>query len=72
VADALVATASGLFIAMLGLVAFNAFNNQVRMILLQMDSLKTMLLNRMDGHPVLGAADIRDTAPAAVVMARAG
>ena len=72
VADALVATASGLFIAMLGLVAFNAFNNQVRMILLQMDSLKTMLLNRMDGHPVLGAEGIRDTVPAAVVMARAG
>ena len=54
VADALVATASGLFIAMLGLVAFNAFNNQVRMILLQLDSLKTMLLNRMDGHPMVG------------------
>ncbi|WP_319025892.1 MotA/TolQ/ExbB proton channel family protein, partial [Acidithiobacillus ferriphilus] len=30
VADALVATATGLFIAMLGLIAFNAFNNQVR------------------------------------------
>jgi biopolymer transport protein ExbB len=53
VADALVATATGLFIAMLGLVAFNAFNNQVRQILLQLDSVKTMLLNRMDGQPMM-------------------
>ncbi|MHB0871920.1 MAG: MotA/TolQ/ExbB proton channel family protein [Acidithiobacillus ferrooxidans] len=53
VADALVATATGLFIAMLGLMAFNAFNNQVRQILLQLDSVKTMLLNRMDGQPMI-------------------
>ena len=52
VADALVATATGLFIAMTGLVAFNAFNNQVRQILLQLDSVKTILLNSMDGHPM--------------------
>jgi biopolymer transport protein ExbB len=53
VADALVATASGLFIAMLGLLAYNAFSNQVRQITNQLDSLKTVLLNRMDGHPVV-------------------
>ncbi|MGC9127605.1 MAG: MotA/TolQ/ExbB proton channel family protein [Acidithiobacillus sp.] len=53
VADALVATASGLFIAILGLLAFNGFNNQVRQILLQLDSVKTMLINRMDGQPML-------------------
>jgi biopolymer transport protein ExbB len=53
VADALVATASGLFIAMLGLVAYNAFSNQVRQIVNQLDSLKTVLLNRMDGEPVV-------------------
>ena len=52
VADALVATATGLFVAMTGLVAFNAFNNQVRQILLQLDSVKTILLNSMDGHPM--------------------
>ena len=52
VADALVTTAMGLFTAILGLIAFNAFNNQVRQILLAMDSVKTMLLNRMDGHPM--------------------
>jgi len=53
VADALVSTASGLFIAILGLLAFNGFNNQVRRILLQLDSIKTMLINRMDGQPIL-------------------
>jgi len=53
VADALVATASGLFIAMLGLLAFNAYNNQVRLILHQLDSVRTMLLNRLDGAPVV-------------------
>ncbi|AEK58000.1 MULTISPECIES: MotA/TolQ/ExbB proton channel family protein [Acidithiobacillus] len=61
VADALVATASGLFIAILGLLAFNGFNNQVRRILLQLDSVKTMLINRMDGQPMLnpeGDADV--------------
>lgn len=53
VADALVATASGLFIAMLGLLAYNAFSNQVRQITNQLDSLKAVLLNRMDGQPVV-------------------
>jgi len=55
VADALVAMASGLFIVILGLLTFNDINNKVRQILLQLDSLKTMLLNRMDGHPMIGA-----------------
>ncbi|MHB8254311.1 MAG: MotA/TolQ/ExbB proton channel family protein [Acidiferrobacter sp.] len=53
IADALVATASGLFVAMTGLLAFNALNNKVRVILHQLDLVKTMLLNRMDGAPVL-------------------
>lgn len=55
VADALVATASGLFIAMVGLLAFNAYNNQIRVILHQLDSVRTMLLNRLDGAPVVPA-----------------
>lgn len=72
VADALVSTASGLFIAMLGLLTFNAFNNQVRMILLQLDSVKTMLINRMDGQPVVTFdAEGRPNAEA-VPVARAG
>lgn len=52
IADALIATASGLFIAIVGLLNFNGFNNQVRQIMQQMDSLKVMLLNRLDGQPM--------------------
>jgi biopolymer transport protein ExbB len=52
VADALVATAFGIFIAMLGLAAFNALNNQVRIVIHQLDSLKMMIINRTDGVPV--------------------
>lgn len=46
VADALVATAFGLFIAMLGLSGFNALSNQVRIVVHQLDSLKVILTNR--------------------------
>ena len=49
VAEALVATGSGLLIAILGLVAFNALNNSVRLAMHQMETLKIMLVNRMDG-----------------------
>ncbi|TQN49503.1 MotA/TolQ/ExbB proton channel family protein [Acidithiobacillus thiooxidans] len=72
VADALVSTASGLFIAMLGLLTFNAFNNQVRMILLQLDSVKTMLINRMDGQPVVTFDTEGRPNAEAVAVARAG
>lgn len=47
VADALVATATGIFIAMLGLAAFNTLSDRVRLVLLQLDTVKTMLLNRV-------------------------
>ncbi len=57
IADALVATASGLFVAMTGLLAFNALNNKVRGVLHQLDIVKTMLLNRLDGAPVVMPAD---------------
>lgn len=50
VADALVATAFGIFIAMLGLTGFNALSNQVRLIMHQLDSMKMMIVNRMP-HP---------------------
>ncbi len=53
VADALVATAFGIFIAMLGLAAFNALSNKVRLILHQLDSMKMMILNRTDGTGVV-------------------
>ncbi|MDR3717867.1 MAG: MotA/TolQ/ExbB proton channel family protein [Bryobacteraceae bacterium] len=52
VADALVATAFGLFIAMLGLTGFNALSNQVRLVVHQLDTLKMMIVNRTDGSPV--------------------
>jgi biopolymer transport protein ExbB len=50
VAEALLATASGLFIAILGLMFFNGLNNRVRVIMHQLDTLKMMLLNRMYPH----------------------
>ncbi len=53
VADALVATAFGIFIAMLGLAAFNALSNQIRLVLHQLDSMKMMIINRTDGVPVI-------------------
>lgn len=49
VADALVATAFGILIAMLGLAAFNMLQNQVRLILHQLETIRTMVLNRTDG-----------------------
>ncbi len=57
VADALVATAFGLFIAMLGLTGFNALSNQVRLIVHQLDLLKMMIVNRTDGAPVMSASN---------------
>lgn len=46
IAEALLATASGLLIAMIGLIFFNALNTRVRVILHQMETIKVMLLNR--------------------------
>jgi biopolymer transport protein ExbB len=46
VADALLATACGIFIAMIGLAAYNALSNQVRLVLHQLDSLRIMIVNR--------------------------
>lgn len=50
VAEALLATASGLFIAILGLFFFNALNNRVRVIIHQLETMKVMLVNRMYSH----------------------
>ncbi len=70
VADALIATAFGIFIAMLGLAAFNALNNQVRIVLHQLDSMKMMIMNRTDGVPVVPVRRAGETLRA-VEMARA-
>jgi biopolymer transport protein ExbB len=48
IAEALIATASGLFIAIIGLVFFNGLHNRVRLVLHQMETIKVMLLNRHD------------------------
>jgi biopolymer transport protein ExbB len=58
VADALVATAFGIFIAMLGLTGYNALTNQVRLILHQLDSMKLLIVNRVDG-PVTPSLRVR-------------
>ena len=47
VAEALIATACGLFIAIVGLVFFNGMNIRVRLIVHQMETLKYMLINRL-------------------------
>jgi biopolymer transport protein ExbB len=50
VAEALLATAFGLVIAIIGLFFFNALNNRVRVIMHQLETLKVMLLNRLYLH----------------------
>lgn len=47
VAEALIATASGLFVAMVGLVFFNGFHNRVRVLVHQLETLKIALVNRL-------------------------
>jgi len=50
IAEALVATACGLLIAMVGLIFFNWLNTHVRVIVHQLETLKVMLLNRRAGQ----------------------
>jgi biopolymer transport protein ExbB len=50
IAEALIATASGLLIAMIGLVFFNWLNTKVRTIVHQMEIIKVMILNRRFGR----------------------
>ncbi|WP_083251243.1 MotA/TolQ/ExbB proton channel family protein [Acidihalobacter yilgarnensis] len=47
VAEALIATASGLCIAIIGLFFFNNLNNRARVVMHQLETLKLMLANRM-------------------------
>ncbi|MCE5360599.1 MotA/TolQ/ExbB proton channel family protein [Candidatus Igneacidithiobacillus taiwanensis] len=49
VAEALLATASGLVIAIIGLVTFNGLHNRMRLVVHQMETLRTMLTNRLEG-----------------------
>lgn len=48
IAEALIATASGLLIAIIGLVFFNALHTRVRIIVHQLETIKIMLVNRRD------------------------
>jgi biopolymer transport protein ExbB len=48
IAEALVATACGLLIAMVGLVFLNGLNNRVRQLVHQLETLKHVLVNRLD------------------------
>jgi biopolymer transport protein ExbB len=48
IAEALIATASGLLIAIVGLVFFNALHTRVRTIVHQLETIKIMLVNRHD------------------------
>jgi biopolymer transport protein ExbB len=66
VAEALVATASGLFVAMLGLVFFNGLHNRVRSVVHQLETLKVALVNRMAGAAHEQAARSERDAPRAV------
>lgn len=53
IAEALIATASGLLVAMVGLVFFNWLSTKVRLIVHQMETIKLMLLNRRLGTTVI-------------------
>ncbi|EEA01922.1 MotA/TolQ/ExbB proton channel [Burkholderia sp. H160] len=47
VAEALIATASGLFVAMIGLVFFNGLHTRVRGVVHQLETVKAALVNRL-------------------------
>ncbi len=48
VANALVTTAAGIFVAMVGLLGYNGLTNAARLVLHQMETLRTLLLNRVN------------------------
>jgi biopolymer transport protein ExbB len=76
VAEALIATASGLFVAMIGLVFFNGLHNRVRLVVHQLDTLKTALVNRLtsDIPDVQVAREVETEIPRGVIgsLARRG
>jgi biopolymer transport protein ExbB len=58
IAEALIATASGLLIAIIGLLFFNALHTRVRIIVHQLETIKIMLVNR---HERLAPSAARGT-----------
>ncbi|WNC92610.1 MotA/TolQ/ExbB proton channel family protein [Paraburkholderia sp. FT54] len=65
VAEALIATASGLFVAMIGLVFFNGLHNRVRSIVHQLETVKTALVNRLARTSQEGSKAVREAPRAA-------
>lgn len=51
IAESLLATASGLVVAMVGLIFFNGLNTRIRLVVHQLETVKVMLLNRLDRLP---------------------
>ena len=68
IAEALIATACGLFIAMIGLVFFNALHTRVRLIVHQLETLKVMLVNR---HHRLGSPPTSSRVPVELIRTQA-
>lgn len=68
VAEALIATATGLLIAMVGMVFLNSLNNRVRLMVHQLETLKQVLINRFARN----ADEIKPAARPSVALARAG
>jgi biopolymer transport protein ExbB len=73
IAEALVATGAGLFIAIIAVLFLNHFNKRIRLALHQMDLLKVMVLNRLyGGGSVHQGVSVRDAHAASVTEMKAG
>lgn len=76
IAEALVATGAGLFIAIIAVLFLNHFNKRVRLALHQMDLLKVMVINRFHGggstHQGLSVRDAHAAAVDQIRVTQAG
>ena len=55
------ATACGLFIAIVGLIFFNGLNNRVRLVVHQLETIKIMLVNRLDAPRLVRSSAVTPT-----------